>query len=137
MAAWNRHSLCAVRDFSWPGCLSLTASDFLVDGSDAIIMVMMVAMIAAKVLPGFHHSNQVLGLVVARERPELEEDKARLTVQGAENARQLAEIEVSSRGGGVDDEVEGREWEDLDGAGWGMSEVTVWVCVCVGGWVDG
>ncbi|KIY94679.1 Dynein heavy chain 7, axonemal, partial [Monoraphidium neglectum] len=37
--------------------------------------------------------DQVLGLVVARERPELEEDKARLTVQGAENARQLAEIE--------------------------------------------
>jgi dynein heavy chain len=43
---------------------------------------------------------QVLGLVVARERPELEEDKARLTVQGAENARQLAEIEVRRGGAG-------------------------------------
>lgn len=41
--------------------------------------------------------DQVLGLVVARERPELEEDKARLTVQGADNARQLAEIEVRWR----------------------------------------
>ncbi len=42
---------------------------------------------------------QVLALVVAKERPELEEDKARLTVQGAENARQLAEIEVCRQAG--------------------------------------
>ena len=41
---------------------------------------------------------QVLGCIVAAERPELEEEKSRLVVQGAENARQLQEIEV--RGGG-------------------------------------
>lgn len=38
---------------------------------------------------------QVLGCIVAAERPELEEEKSRLVVQGAENARQLQEIEVS------------------------------------------
>jgi hypothetical protein len=32
--------------------------------------------------------------VVAQERPELEEEKARLVLAGAENARQLKEIEV-------------------------------------------
>lgn len=38
--------------------------------------------------------DQLLGAVVARERPELEEEKARLVTTGAENARQLKEIEV-------------------------------------------
>lgn len=38
--------------------------------------------------------DQLLGAVVARERPELEEEKARLVMAGAENARQLKEIEV-------------------------------------------
>ena len=37
--------------------------------------------------------DQVLGIVVAKERPDLEEEKARLTTEGAENARQLAEVE--------------------------------------------
>ncbi|KAL0050690.1 hypothetical protein WJX82_005287 [Trebouxia sp. C0006] len=37
--------------------------------------------------------DQLLGIVVQRERPELEEEKTKLTLQGAENARQLAEIE--------------------------------------------
>jgi dynein heavy chain len=38
--------------------------------------------------------DQLLGIVVAQERPELEEEKARLVLAGAENARQLKEIEV-------------------------------------------
>ncbi len=38
--------------------------------------------------------DQLLGIVVAAERPELEEEKGRLVVQGAENSRQLEEIEV-------------------------------------------
>ncbi|KAL3161683.1 hypothetical protein ABBQ38_008782 [Trebouxia sp. C0009 RCD-2024] len=37
--------------------------------------------------------DQLLGIVVQRERPELEEEKTKLTLQGAENARQLADIE--------------------------------------------
>ena len=37
--------------------------------------------------------DQVLGIAVAKERPDLEEEKARLTTEGAENARQLAEVE--------------------------------------------
>jgi len=37
--------------------------------------------------------DQLLGVVVAKERPDLEEDKAKLIVQGAENARKLKEIE--------------------------------------------
>ncbi|KAJ9518808.1 hypothetical protein QJQ45_026081, partial [Haematococcus lacustris] len=37
--------------------------------------------------------DQLLGMTVAKERPDLEEDKARLIVQGAENARRLKEIE--------------------------------------------
>ena len=37
--------------------------------------------------------DQVLGMAVAKERPDLEEEKARLTTEGAENARQLAEVE--------------------------------------------
>uniref|UniRef100_A0A383V949 AAA+ ATPase domain-containing protein n=1 Tax=Tetradesmus obliquus TaxID=3088 RepID=A0A383V949_TETOB len=37
--------------------------------------------------------DQLLGTVVAQERPELEEEKARLVLAGAENARQLKEIE--------------------------------------------
>ncbi len=37
--------------------------------------------------------DQLLGTVVARERPELEEEKNQLIVQGAENKRLLKEIE--------------------------------------------
>ena len=37
--------------------------------------------------------DQLLGIVVQRERPELQEEKTRLVLQGAENARQLKEIE--------------------------------------------
>nr|XP_055071765.1 dynein axonemal heavy chain 7 [Misgurnus anguillicaudatus] len=37
--------------------------------------------------------DQLLGIVVARERPDLEEEKQVLIVQGAENKRQLKEIE--------------------------------------------
>uniref|UniRef100_A0A1I8IF50 EF-hand domain-containing protein n=1 Tax=Macrostomum lignano TaxID=282301 RepID=A0A1I8IF50_9PLAT len=37
--------------------------------------------------------DQLLGIVVAREKPELEEEKNQLIVQGAENKRQLKEIE--------------------------------------------
>jgi dynein heavy chain len=37
--------------------------------------------------------DQLLGIVVAQERPELEEEKNALILQGAENKRQLKEIE--------------------------------------------
>merc|ERR1719473_2139141 len=37
--------------------------------------------------------DQMLGIVVAKEKPELEEEKNRLIVQGAENKKQLKEIE--------------------------------------------
>jgi len=37
--------------------------------------------------------DQLLGLVVAKERPDLEEEKNQLILQGAENKRQLKEIE--------------------------------------------
>uniref|UniRef100_A0A8C4J970 Dynein axonemal heavy chain 7 n=1 Tax=Dromaius novaehollandiae TaxID=8790 RepID=A0A8C4J970_DRONO len=37
--------------------------------------------------------DQLLGIVVARERPDLEEEKQALIFQGAENKRQLKEIE--------------------------------------------
>ena len=37
--------------------------------------------------------DQLLGIVVARERPELEEEKNALILQSAENKRQLKEIE--------------------------------------------
>ncbi|XP_040459651.1 dynein heavy chain 7, axonemal [Falco naumanni] len=37
--------------------------------------------------------DQLLGIVVARERPDLEEEKQALILQGAENKRQLKEIE--------------------------------------------
>ncbi|GFR40055.1 hypothetical protein Agub_g593 [Astrephomene gubernaculifera] len=37
--------------------------------------------------------DQLLGIVVAKERPELEEEKNKLIVTGAENARKLVEIE--------------------------------------------
>ncbi|NP_001355646.1 dynein, axonemal, heavy chain 7B isoform X1 [Mus musculus] len=37
--------------------------------------------------------DQLLGIVVARERPDLEEEKQSLIVQGADNKRQLKEIE--------------------------------------------
>ena len=55
--------------------------------------------------------DQLLGIVVMRERPELEEEKTKLVLQGAENARQLKEIEdkiievlSSSEGNILDDE---------------------------------
>jgi len=37
--------------------------------------------------------DQILGIVVAMERPDLEEEKARLIVEAAQNGRQLKEIE--------------------------------------------
>lgn len=37
--------------------------------------------------------DQLLGIVVAKERPDLEEEKSRLILQGAQNKRQLQEIE--------------------------------------------
>ncbi|XP_047008198.1 dynein axonemal heavy chain 7-like [Ictalurus punctatus] len=37
--------------------------------------------------------DQLLGIVVARERPDLEEEKQALILQGAENKRQLQELE--------------------------------------------
>ena len=37
--------------------------------------------------------DQLLGIVVAKERPDLEEEKTKLVLQGAENAKQLKEIE--------------------------------------------
>ena len=37
--------------------------------------------------------DQLLGIVVAKERPELQEEKTKLVLQGAENARQLKEVE--------------------------------------------
>eukprot|EP00878_Enallax_costatus_P032417 GHUV01035625.1.p1 GENE.GHUV01035625.1~~GHUV01035625.1.p1 ORF type:complete len:437 (+),score=126.79 GHUV01035625.1:1963-3273(+) len=56
--------------------------------------------------------DQLLGIVVAQERPELEEEKARLVLAGAENARQLKEIEdkiiavlSSSEGNILEDET--------------------------------
>jgi dynein heavy chain len=38
-------------------------------------------------------SDQLLGVVVAKERPDLEQQKNDLVVQGAENKRKLKEIE--------------------------------------------
>lgn len=56
--------------------------------------------------------DQLLGIVVARERPELEEEKNALILQGAENKRQLKEIEdkilevlSSSEGNILEDET--------------------------------
>ena len=37
--------------------------------------------------------DQLLGIVVAKERPELEEEKGRLILAGAENKRRLKEVE--------------------------------------------
>ena len=37
--------------------------------------------------------DQLLGIIVAKERPDLEEEKNNLIIQGAENKRQLKEIE--------------------------------------------
>eukprot|EP00955_Chlamydomonas_euryale_P019303 205784-Chlamydomonas_euryale.AAC.1 len=37
--------------------------------------------------------DQLLGIVVAKERPDLEEEKNKLIVTGAENKRKLKEIE--------------------------------------------
>ncbi|KAL2622254.1 hypothetical protein R1flu_002459 [Riccia fluitans] len=39
-------------------------------------------------------SDQLLGVVVAKERPDLEQQKSELVVQGAENKRRLKELEV-------------------------------------------
>ncbi|XP_034417782.1 dynein heavy chain 7, axonemal [Cyclopterus lumpus] len=59
---------------------------------------------------GIH--DQLLGIVVARERPDLEEEKQALILQGAENKRQLKEIEdkilevlSSSEGNILEDET--------------------------------
>lgn len=56
--------------------------------------------------------DQLLGIVVARERPELEEEKNALILQSAENKRQLKEIEdkilevlSSSEGNILEDET--------------------------------
>ncbi|CAH2306581.1 dynein heavy chain 7, axonemal [Pelobates cultripes] len=56
--------------------------------------------------------DQLLGIVVARERPDLEEEKQSLILQGAENKRQLKEIEdkilevlSSSEGNILEDET--------------------------------
>ncbi|XP_035161066.1 dynein axonemal heavy chain 7 isoform X2 [Callithrix jacchus] len=56
--------------------------------------------------------DQLLGIVVARERPDLEEEKQALILQGAENRRQLKEIEdkilevlSSSEGNILEDET--------------------------------
>ena len=56
--------------------------------------------------------DQLLGIVVARERPELEEEKNSLILQSAENKRQLKEIEdkilevlSSSEGNILEDET--------------------------------
>jgi len=37
--------------------------------------------------------DQLLGIVVAKERPDLEEEKSRLMLEAAANQKQLAEIE--------------------------------------------
>jgi dynein heavy chain len=56
--------------------------------------------------------DQLLGIVVQKERPELQEEKTKLVLQGAENARQLKEIEdkiievlSSSEGNILEDET--------------------------------
>ncbi|XP_030613861.1 dynein heavy chain 7, axonemal isoform X2 [Archocentrus centrarchus] len=56
--------------------------------------------------------DQLLGIVVAQERPDLEEEKQALILQGAENKRQLKEIEdkilevlSSSKGNILEDET--------------------------------
>jgi len=56
--------------------------------------------------------DQLLGIVVALERPDLEEEKNQLILQGAENKRQLKEIEdkilevlSSSEGNILEDET--------------------------------
>ncbi|KAG2427037.1 hypothetical protein HYH02_014682 [Chlamydomonas schloesseri] len=56
--------------------------------------------------------DQLLGIVVAKERPELEEEKSKLIITGAENARRLVEIEdqilavLSSNQGSILDDGE-------------------------------
>lgn len=45
--------------------------------------------------------DQLLGIVVARERPELEEEKNTLIVQSAENKKYVGCDVVSKVGGGV------------------------------------
>ena len=56
--------------------------------------------------------DQLLGIVVARERPELEEEKNALIVQSTDNRRQLKELEdrilevlATSEGNILDDET--------------------------------
>jgi dynein heavy chain len=55
-------------------------------------------------------TDQLLGIVVKKERPELEEEKERLIIEGAANKKQLAEIEsqilevLSSEGDILSDE---------------------------------
>ena len=61
-------------------------------------------------------TDQLLGIVVAKERPELEEEKNRLIIAGAENKRKLKEIEdqilrvLSSSQGNI---LEVRPWAAL------------------------
>jgi len=38
-------------------------------------------------------ADQLLGVLVKNEEPELEKEKEKLTIEGAENKRQLKEIE--------------------------------------------
>lgn len=49
---------------------------------------------AAHILPGLQGlEDQLLGIAVAKERPDLEDEKNKLIIQGAENKRKLKEIE--------------------------------------------
>ena len=43
-------------------------------------------------------SDQLLGVVVAKERPDLEEAKNNLVIQSADNKKKLKEIEVRPGG---------------------------------------
>lgn len=55
--------------------------------------------------------DQLLGIAVAKERPELEEQKNQLIIQGAKNKQQLKEIEdktlevLSQEGNILEDET--------------------------------
>lgn len=51
-------------------------------------------------------TDQLLGIVVSQERPDLEQQKEKLILEGAENKRKLKEIEVRSQRG-----AKRRSWE--------------------------
>lgn len=62
--------------------------------------------------------DQLLGIVVAKERPDLEEAKNQLIIQSANNKRQLKEIEdetleVLSREGNILDDEAGIQVQKL------------------------